>query len=87
MAEAMETLARQQVGFLGIDSSRNAEGFGITVSYWESEAAIVSWRQQLDHSHARQQGRELWYDHYTLHVAKVERSYGWQVEQPTQAAQ
>ncbi len=34
MAEAMETLAATQPGFLGIESAR--DGLGITVSYWEA---------------------------------------------------
>src|SRR5688572_33176500 len=34
MAERMVELAAQQSGFLGVESARSAEGFGITVSYW-----------------------------------------------------
>src|SRR3546814_15719303 len=36
-------LAREQPGFLGGESTRGADGFGITVSYWESEEAIRAW--------------------------------------------
>ena len=36
MADAIEALAKQQSGFLRVASTRNAEGQGITVSYWES---------------------------------------------------
>ena len=39
-ADRMVELAAQQPGFLGVESVRGADGFGITVSYWESEAAI-----------------------------------------------
>lgn len=75
-AERMVQLAQQQPGYLGVESTRGADGFGITVSYWESEAAILAWKQQLEHSEARRQGRERWYQHYELRVAKVERAYG-----------
>ena len=75
-AERMVELARQQPGYLGVESTRGADGFGITVSYWESEEAIRGWKQQLDHAEARRQGRESWYAHYELRVAKVERAYG-----------
>lgn len=75
-AERMVLLAQQQPGYLGVESTRGADGFGITVSYWESEAAILAWKQQLEHSEARRQGRERWYQHYELRVAKVERAYG-----------
>ena len=34
MAETIEDLATRQPGYLGIESTRGADGFGITVSYW-----------------------------------------------------
>jgi len=44
-ADRMVELASKQPGFLGIESTRDEAGFGITVSYWESEAAIAAWRR------------------------------------------
>lgn len=75
-AQHMVDLATQQPGLLGIESTRGMDGFGITVSYWESEEAIAAWRRQIDHAAARARGREYWYDRYELRVAKVERAYG-----------
>ena len=40
MADRMAELASQQPGYLGAESVRDAQGFGITVSYWESLEAI-----------------------------------------------
>lgn len=40
MAERIVALATQQPGFLGVESVRGTDGFGITVSYWSSEEAI-----------------------------------------------
>ncbi|MBB3275612.1 MULTISPECIES: antibiotic biosynthesis monooxygenase [Pseudoxanthomonas] len=77
MAQRMVELAVQQPGFLGIESTRGADGFGITVAYWDSEDAIRAWRQHAEHTAAREQGRRDWYDHFELRVAKVERAYGW----------
>jgi heme-degrading monooxygenase HmoA len=37
MAARMQELAARQAGFLGIESARGADGFGITVSYGASE--------------------------------------------------
>jgi heme-degrading monooxygenase HmoA len=76
LAEKMESLAAQQPGFLGIESVRNAEGVGITVSYWESPAAILKWREQTDHQMAQRAGKKLWYSDYMLRISKVERDYG-----------
>jgi heme-degrading monooxygenase HmoA len=75
MADRMAELAQHQPGYLGIESTRDASGFGITVSYWESEAAIVAWRANAEHRIARETGRARWYQHFELRIAKVERSY------------
>ncbi|WP_157207046.1 antibiotic biosynthesis monooxygenase family protein [Mariniflexile maritimum] len=73
MAEKMEILAKQQKGFLGMNSARNA--VGITVSYWESLEAIKNWKQQTDHLVAQQKGRQDWYIWYNVRICKVEREY------------
>ena len=75
-ADRMVELASKQPGFLGIESTRDEAGFGITVSYWESEAAIAAWRADAEHADARRDGRERWYEHFELRVARVERAYG-----------
>jgi heme-degrading monooxygenase HmoA len=76
MAERMVELAAQQPGFLGAESARDAQGFGITVSYWASEEAIAAWRRHAEHRVAQEQGRAQWYAHYELRVARVERAWG-----------
>ena len=73
MAEKMETLAKQQKGFLGMDSARNT--IGITVSYWESLDAIKNWKQQTAHLQAQQKGRQNWYSWYKVRICKVELEY------------
>jgi heme-degrading monooxygenase HmoA len=75
MAEAMAELAARQPGFLGIESARATDGTGITVSYWESEAAIHAWKRVAAHQEAQRRGRERWYDDYVVRVARVERAY------------
>lgn len=49
MAERMVELAACQPGFLGVESSRDADGFGITVSYWVSIEAIANWKANFEH--------------------------------------
>jgi heme-degrading monooxygenase HmoA len=75
MADAMVALASQQPGFLGVESARGADGFGITNSYWADEASIRNWKKVVDHLAAQSQGRAEWYSHYEVKVAKVERAY------------
>ena len=73
-AKKMEVLAKQQKGYLGMESARNQ--VGITISYWESEDAILQWKNNLEHTAAREQGRSIWYQQYQLRICKVEREYG-----------
>ena len=74
MAKEMESLAKQQDGYLGIESVRNE--IGITVSYWENIASIINWKNNIEHSIAREKGRTLWYKNYQVRICKVERDYG-----------
>ena len=75
-AARMIELASRQPGFLGVDSARS-DGVGITVSYWESEAAIRAWKADAEHTLVRDTGRARWYERYELRVARVERAYDW----------
>ncbi|MCY7410931.1 MAG: antibiotic biosynthesis monooxygenase [Chitinophagales bacterium] len=70
----MVELASQQPGFLGIESARNE--IGITISYWESEAAFMNWKKNTEHLIAQQMGKEKWYQYFRERVCKVEREYG-----------
>ncbi len=76
MAQRMEELGSARDGFLGLESARNAEGVGITVSYWRDEAAILAWKRDAEHRAAQHGGRETWYEAYEVRVARVERAYG-----------
>ena len=76
MAARMLDLAANQLGFLGAESARGVDGFGITVSYWATEEAIRRWRDHAEHRVAQEFGRQTWYADYALRVAQVERAYG-----------
>lgn len=73
-AERMEELAKEQEGYLGIESARNH--VGITISYWKDLDAITKWKNNVEHTEARNRGREQWYSQYQLRICKVEREYG-----------
>ena len=75
MAAAMFELAQQQPGCLGAESARGADGLGITVAYFGDEASIHAWKHNAKHLVAQRLGKEHWYSHYELRVAKVERAY------------
>ena len=73
MAIKMEELAKTQDGFIGMNSVKN--DVGITISYWTSLEAIKNWKQNSDHLIAQQNGRNQWYNWYSVTICKVEREY------------
>jgi heme-degrading monooxygenase HmoA len=72
MAERMVELAAQQPGYLGVESVRDGDGQGITVSYWQSLEAIHAWGGVAEHRQAQQGGRAKWYEVFQLRVCRVE---------------
>jgi heme-degrading monooxygenase HmoA len=76
MSEHMAELAARQPGFLGVESARGADGFGITVSYWKDEASARAWKQVGEHLGAQALGRARWYEAYEARIATVTRAYG-----------
>lgn len=73
MAIRMVELAKQQPGFIGLESARSE--MGITVSYWESLDAIKDWKENTEHFLAQEKGKTTWYKNYKVRIAKVEREY------------
>jgi heme-degrading monooxygenase HmoA len=72
----MMELAGEVPGYLGAETVREADGFGLTISYWDSEQAILEWKSQAEHAEIRERGRWLWYEHFEVRIARVERAYG-----------
>lgn len=75
MAARMQSLAKEQPGYLGFESARQ-DGLGITVSYWVDDAAARDWKQVSEHTIAQQRGQDAWYADYQVRVATVTRAYG-----------
>lgn len=75
IAERMAQLASSQPGCLGVESVRGPDGFGITLSYWETPASFQAWKENAEHMAAQETGRRQWYQHDELRVARVERAY------------
>jgi heme-degrading monooxygenase HmoA len=85
-AAEMEAAAQRFPGYVGIHSARGEDGVGITVSYWENDAAARAWKANAEHAAIRDKGRARWYEWYELIVAEVTRSYSWSRESPAVAA-
>lgn len=72
-SERMINLAKQQDGFLGIESAR--ENLGITVSYWKDLESIKKWKLNSEHLVAQKNGKAIWYKNYKTRICLVERDY------------
>ena len=73
-AQRMLALAASQPGYLGVETTCDASGLGITVSYWDSLEAVAGWKRNAEHREAQSRGRREWYSHFELRVARVERA-------------
>ena len=72
-ADRMLEMAKEQEGYLGIESAR--EEIGITVSYWKDLDSIRKWKMNAEHLMAQEKGRKEWYQNYKTRICFVERDY------------
>jgi heme-degrading monooxygenase HmoA len=83
--DRMEDLVKDIPGYLGMDFAQTPGGLGITIGYFRDADALSQWRSNAEHRAAQKRGRAEWYESYTLHVAKVERSYAFTRAQAPQS--
>lgn len=68
----MESLVREQDGFLGVLSTRNAAGVGLTASCWSDLSSMNEWKIQPRHAKAQELGKTQFYSKYKIHKFKIE---------------
>ena len=78
MAAKMRPLVEQIEGFISVErfESLTTPGKLLSISFFESEAALDQWRQLTAHRSAQKAGREDMFADYRLRVASVIRDYG-----------
>lgn len=74
-AERMVAMAARQPGYLGHWSARDAQGRGVTISYWVDEASAIAWRDVAEHRAVQERGAREWYEAYATEVAVVTRAH------------
>jgi heme-degrading monooxygenase HmoA len=74
MAQEMEDLARTMPGFVDVKAFKAEDGERLTVVWWQDQATLKGWREQVRHRVAQRLGREQWYQYYKLEVAEVIRT-------------
>ncbi|MWV26666.1 antibiotic biosynthesis monooxygenase family protein [Aurantiacibacter rhizosphaerae] len=65
-AQAMETLARQQPGYLSFKSYLADDGETVAISEWRDKGAAKAWGRVAEHNVAQADGRARWYGEYTI---------------------
>lgn len=69
VAAAMAEAARGMPGFLGMESLRDAQGEGVTLSRWADEASLKAWAEHPGHRAAQAQAGR-WYEAFEITVAR-----------------
>ncbi|MFV1993442.1 MAG: antibiotic biosynthesis monooxygenase [Acidiferrobacterales bacterium] len=74
-AKRMQDLAINKYGCTEFISATEA-GQEIAISYWQNQAQIKEWKQDIEHLAAQNLGRSTWYKHYKVQVVEIIREYG-----------
>ena len=74
MDAELETLVRQNPGFVDVKSYTAADGERLTVVWWRDEKSLAEWRNLMRHREAQETGRQKWYEYYDMDVASITRS-------------
>jgi len=87
IASQIRDFLKDQKGFISIErfQSLTKETKVLSLSFWEDEASIETWRKVLEHRSAQQKGRDALFSTYRIRVAKVVRDYS--LSERTQAPQ
>ena len=73
MNAELESLVRQNPGFIDVKSFKAEDGERLTVVWWRDEESLREWRQQVRHRFAQETGRKQWYQYYKMEVATIDR--------------
>ena len=74
----MEALAREQPGYRAFKSYVADDGETIALSEWDDEAAARAWGRVAEHAVAQSNGRERYYESYTLFACPDPRIHRFQ---------
>jgi heme-degrading monooxygenase HmoA len=74
MNTELESLVRQNAGFIDVKGYTAEDGERLTVVWWRDEESLREWRELMRHREAQKTGRAKWYEYYKMEVASVIRS-------------
>lgn len=64
-------------GFISVErfESLSTPGRYVSLSYWRDEAAVMAWREHVDHQAAQTKGKAEIFADFRIRVAEVRRDY------------
>jgi heme-degrading monooxygenase HmoA len=77
IAGNLREFLKDRPGFISIErfQSLGDENKMVSLSFWESEEAVQSWRNLLEHRIAQKKGKKELFEKYRIRVAHVLRDY------------
>jgi heme-degrading monooxygenase HmoA len=73
--ERMVELVRHIPGFISMDLFSSQDGRTLALPRFESEEALLAWRNHPEHLAAQTKGKEAYFTDYWIDVCSVIRSY------------
>ncbi len=75
-AKLKEQLVKVE-GFISVERFESivTEGKLLSLSFWEDEKAIRTWKGNLDHLMAQRKGKEELFSDYRIRISEVKRDY------------
>ncbi len=74
--ERMVEVVSGMPGFISVDGYSRVGGGDLAVVRFESEEALLAWKNHPEHVAAQQRGRSEFFDSYRVTVATPTREYG-----------
>jgi len=77
LAGELRSEIEKQPGFISVQRFEHVQEKGrfVSISTWESEAAIRDWKANLTHQKAQNEGKKTLFKDYRIRVAEVIRDY------------
>jgi len=78
LASQLKARLQEVRGFISVErfQSLNEPDKYLSLSFWQDEAAVKTWRNTINHRQAQQAGRDGIFNGYRIRVASVLRDYG-----------
>jgi heme-degrading monooxygenase HmoA len=73
-ADEIYGLAEKMPGLLSAKDFTAEDGERVSIVEFDTEANLLAWRDHVEHRRAQAQGRETFYEGYSIQICKVERS-------------